>query len=97
MDEVDVQPVDFGDEVRHGVEPRLDLAPVVVGLPVAQNLLDGLERHALGVIGDGLLVGQAGLRQAPAQVGEGRLRKLTRKGRMASPAERGGQLLTRSA
>ena len=30
MDEVDVQPVDFGDEVRHGIEPRFDLAPVIV-------------------------------------------------------------------
>jgi len=41
MDEVDIQPVDFGDEVRYGVEPRLNFAPVIVTLPVAQNLPDG--------------------------------------------------------
>jgi len=57
MDEVDIQPVDFGDEVRYGVEPRLNFAPVIVTLPVAQNLLDGLERYALRIIGDGFLVG----------------------------------------
>src|SRR5260370_23531328 len=57
VDEVDVQIVDCGDEVRYGVEPRLDLAPVIVTLPVAQNLLAGLERYALRIIGDGFLVG----------------------------------------
>src|SRR5882724_7080418 len=57
MDEVDIQPVDFGDEVRYRVEPRLNFAPVIVTLPVAQNLLDGLERYALRIIGDGSLSG----------------------------------------
>jgi hypothetical protein len=56
VDEVDVQPVDFGDEVRYGVESRLDFAPVIVSLPVAQNLLDGLERDTLRKIGDGFLI-----------------------------------------
>jgi len=57
MDEVDVQAVDLGDEIRDGIDPRFDLAPVIVTLPVAQNLLDGLERYALRIIGDGFLVG----------------------------------------
>ena len=57
VDEVDVEAVDLGDELRIAVQPRLDLAPVVVGLAVAQELLDGLERHALGLIGDGLPLG----------------------------------------
>jgi hypothetical protein len=56
--EVDVQPVDFSDEVRHGVEPWLDLAPVVVRLPVAQNLLDRFERHALRVVANGSCSGK---------------------------------------
>jgi hypothetical protein len=63
MDEVDIQPVDFGDEIRYGVEPRLDLAPVVIGLPIAQNLLDGLERRAdrleIDLLGLGGQTGQA--------------------------------------
>src|SRR6185437_13697174 len=41
----------------------------------AQNLLDGLERYALRIIGDGFLLGQAGPRQAQAQVGQCRVRK----------------------
>ena len=95
VDEVDVQPVDLGDEVRHGVEPRLDLAPVVVGLPVAQDLLDGLERHALRKIGDGLLLGQPGLRQAAAQVGQLRLRNVDAEGSNGIGCGRGGQLCGR--
>jgi hypothetical protein len=71
VDEVDVQPVDFSDEIRHGVETRLHVSPVIAGPPVAQKLLDGLERDALRVVGDSLLLRQADLRQAPTQVGQG--------------------------
>ena len=46
---VDIQPVDLGDEIRDGIDPRFDLAPVIGTLPVAQNLLDGLERYALRI------------------------------------------------
>jgi hypothetical protein len=74
VDEMDIKAVDFGDEVRHGVKARLDLSPVVVGLPVLEHLLDGLQRDALGEVRDGLLVGQSSLRQAPAQVSEVRVR-----------------------
>ena len=45
----------FGYEIQL----RLDLPPVVVRLPVAQNLLDRFERHALGVVPKGLLFRQA--------------------------------------
>ena len=47
VDEMDVEPVDLGDELREGVQLRLDLAPVVVGLPVAHELLELCELHAL--------------------------------------------------
>jgi hypothetical protein len=93
VDEVDVQVVDLGDEIRDGVEPRLDLAPVVVGLPVAQNLLDGLERYTLRIIGDGFLLGQPGLRQAPAQIGQRRLRNVDAEGSNGIGCGRGGSLL----
>ncbi len=74
MDEMNVQPVDFGDEVWDRVDTGLNLAPVIFRLPVLQYLLHGLEWNALGKIGDGLLLRQAGFRQAPAKVGERRFR-----------------------
>ena len=74
VNEVDVETIDLGDEVRHGVEPRFDLAPVVFGRPVARELLHGRERHALRKVADGFLLGQPGRDDAPAQVGQVRLR-----------------------
>ena len=38
VNEVDVEPVDLGDELRQGVQPGLARAPVVVGHPVAREL-----------------------------------------------------------
>ena len=38
VDEMDVQPIDLGDELRQRVQPRLDLAPVVFRRPVAREL-----------------------------------------------------------
>lgn len=45
--EVNVQSVDLGDELRQGVELRLHLPPVVIGLPVADELLERRQRHPL--------------------------------------------------
>ena len=73
VDEVDVQPVDLGDELRHGVQPRLALAPVVLGLPVARDRLDRRQLHTLRRIVDSLLLGPARRRDAGAQVLELRL------------------------
>jgi hypothetical protein len=39
VNEMNVEPVDLGDEVRQGLQPRFDLAPVVVGRPVARQFL----------------------------------------------------------
>ena len=50
VDEVDVDPVDLGDEVREGGKALLELAPVVIRRPVAGQCLDRLELHALGGI-----------------------------------------------
>ena len=47
LDEVDVDPVDLGDELRHRVQSLLDPSEVVVAGPVARQLLDGRQRHAL--------------------------------------------------
>ena len=43
MNEMDVQPIDLGHELREGVQPRLALAPVVLGRPVAGELLHELQ------------------------------------------------------
>ncbi len=45
VNEVNIQTVDLGDELRQGVQPRLDLPPVVIGLPIAHELLQGRQRH----------------------------------------------------
>ncbi len=70
MDEMDVEPIDFGDGLREGIEPRLDFPPVVVRLPVAHEVLQHRLRHALSFVGDGLLVGPPCGSQAAAKVGE---------------------------
>ena len=68
VDEVDVDPVDLGDEVREGREPLLEPAPVVLGGPVAGQRLDRGEPHALR--GIRLLVRPLGRVDAAAQVGQ---------------------------
>src|SRR5690348_6667722 len=68
VDEMNVQSVDCGDELREGIEACLDFSPVIVALPVAHELTHGCERHALGLIGDGLLFGPSGRRQTAAEI-----------------------------
>jgi hypothetical protein len=68
VDEVDLDPVDLGRELRQRVELRLRLAPVVVGLPVARELLQRRQLHALRPIFDKLPARPARRRDAPAQV-----------------------------
>ena len=47
VNEVNVQPIDLGDELRQGVQFRLALAPVVFRRPIARELLNRRELHAL--------------------------------------------------
>ena len=75
VDEMNVQPVDLGHEVRQGVQLRLARAPVVVRPPVAREVLHHREPHALRVVGDRLALGPPGRVHAPAQIGELRLGK----------------------
>ena len=58
VDEVDLDPVDLGRELRQRIQSRLALAPVVPGRPVAGELLQRRQLHALRPIFDQLLVGQ---------------------------------------
>ena len=59
VDEMDVQPIDLGHELRQGIQPRLALAPVVLRRPVAREFLNRRRLHALRLISDSLLVGEA--------------------------------------
>jgi hypothetical protein len=83
VNEVDIEAIDLRDEVRHGIEPRFDLAPVVLRGPVAREFLHGRERHALRKIGHGFFFGQPGRADAPAQIGQLRFRNVHLKGRRA--------------
>jgi hypothetical protein len=47
MDEMNVQAVDLGDELRQGVESRLAPAPVVLCRPAARQLLHRGQLHTL--------------------------------------------------
>ena len=54
VNEMDVQPIDLGDELRQRIELRFDFAPVVIGRPISRELLHRRERHALRCIRDRL-------------------------------------------
>src|SRR4029450_13222721 len=68
MDDVDVDPVDLGDELRQRVELGLGLAPVIVRFPVVNERLQSFQLDALRLIGDRLLVGPARRRDASTKV-----------------------------
>src|SRR5215475_326763 len=70
VDEMNVQPIDPGDELRQSIEPRLDLAPVVLCRPIVCELLNSRELHALGLIFDGLLFRPLSRSDASAEIDE---------------------------
>jgi hypothetical protein len=47
VNEVNVEAVDFSDELRQSVQLRLAPAPVVVRPPIPREFLNRRERHAL--------------------------------------------------
>ena len=47
MQEVDVEAVDLGQELRQRIQLRLDIPPVVVGAPVVDEFLECRQLHAL--------------------------------------------------
>jgi len=68
VNEMNVQSVDFGNELRQRVQSRLDLAPIVIRRPIARELLDRRQLHALGWIGNGFLIGPPRRFHTPAEV-----------------------------
>src|SRR3954451_3939226 len=78
VNEMDVEAVDLGDEVRLGLQFLLALAPVVLFRPVARECLHRREPRALRLIFDGLLFGPARGDDARPQVLEVRFGGLDR-------------------
>ena len=70
VDEVDVQPVDLGLELRQRIQSRLAPAPVVLGCPVAGELLGRRQLHTLRPIGDEFPGGPARRRDTTAELGQ---------------------------
>src|SRR3569832_1974440 len=70
MDEMDVQPVNLGDEIRQGVYLRLAFAPVMFRRPILRELLHRRELHALCVVRNLFAVRPFGCLHALAQIGK---------------------------
>src|SRR5215213_4426572 len=85
VNEMDVQPVDLGDELRQGLQFRLDLAPIVICRPIAREVLHRRELHALGLIRDGLLFGPVRVRDAAAEVLQSLIRNVDVEGSDRDP------------
>ena len=62
---MNVEPVDFGGELRKAIEPRLAPAPIILFRPIAADVLDPFQRRALAPVLD-----QFGFR--PARVAQPR-------------------------
>ena len=70
VQEMNVEPVDLGGELRKAIEPRLAPAPVVLLGPVAADVLDPLQRRALAPVVDQFGFGPARVAQPRLQVVE---------------------------
>src|SRR5258706_12212413 len=68
VNEVNVEAIDLSDEVRYGLQFRLALAPVVVGSPIACELLHRRELHSLRCVRDLFSIRPLGLIDAPAEI-----------------------------
>ena len=88
MDEVNVEIVDLSQELRQGVQPRLDPPKVVLGAPVAHQRLhrgqlnplrrDGVSQRMHDGIFDRLALRETSRGDARAQILDLRLRDLDR-------------------
>ena len=70
VQEVNVDAIDLGDELRIRIDPRFHLAPVVFMGPVLRELLDGSQRHTLREIRNRLPFWKSRRDDALAQVDE---------------------------
>src|SRR5713101_1512739 len=70
VNEMNVQPIDLGYELRQGVQFRLDLAPVVICRPIARQRLNRRELYSLGCICNRFSFRPLRRLDAPAQFGQ---------------------------
>jgi len=85
LNEVDVETVDRSDELRQGIQPRLNLSPVVVVRPILGELLHGRELDALRCIADKFAARPSCGGDAPAEVDEVCCGEVDAEGRIAAP------------
>ena len=97
VNEMNVDPVDLGDEVRQGFQLRLALAPIVLCRPIPREFLNRRQLHALGLIGDSLLGGPTCRLHAPAEVNEIHLRNVDVEGPDGVAVDGGGQMRGKQA
>ena len=65
-----IEPIDLGGELVEAVELRLARTPVIVGRPVAADLLDPFQRRALAPVANQLRLRPARARKPRLEVGE---------------------------
>ena len=80
VNEMNVQSIDLGDEIRQGVQFRLDFAPVVICRPIARQRLNRRELYSLGCICNRFPFGPLCRVDAPAQFGKFRFRNINMEG-----------------
>src|SRR6266403_1754317 len=76
VDEVNVESINLGYEIRQGFQSRLDLAPVVISPPIAREFLRRLQLHALRCIRDRFPIGPLCCVYAPPHFGKFRFRNI---------------------
>ncbi len=72
---MNVEAVDFRDELRQRVQLGLDLSPVILRLPVAREFLNRRQLYALRRIPDRFHIGPSRCRDAAAEVDQRIFRK----------------------
>ena len=79
VNEMNVQPIDLGDELRHGVQRRFARAPVILRCPIARECLHRRELYSLGCVCNRLSFRPSRRLDATAQFGQFRFRNVDAK------------------
>ncbi len=80
VNEMNVEPIDLGHEMRQGLQFRFALAPIVVRPPISHEFLHRRELHALRLIRDRFPFGPLCGVDASAEVDEVRFRNVDGEG-----------------
>jgi hypothetical protein len=80
MDEVEVEPINLGLELRDAREGPLTASPVIVSSPVLDQRSKLCERRALRPVADGLSIRPTRATESLFQVVEGALRRAVGEG-----------------